>query len=94
MRNPYSENAPTEKSMSSLFALRPDVLPKTEREQREELLEYFARKLGRPIGYIRFCLKGMMDLPTLHFIDSDCRQAEARGVPWGAAFRTSIKAHE
>ena len=90
--NPYTSNAPTEKSMSSLFALRTDILPKTEREQREELLEYFARKLGRPIGYIRFRLKGMMDLPTLYYLKSiSDRYENERNGAWGKCWYGALK---
>lgn len=64
--------------------------PKNKATERGELLKYFAQKLNRPIPYVAFRLTGM-DIPTLYYIKSECGQAEYRGIPWGAAFYTSIK---
>jgi hypothetical protein len=64
--------------------------PKTRTTERGELLQYFSQKLNRPIPYVAFRLT-KMDLPTLYYIKSDCDQAANRGIPWGAAFYTSIK---
>lgn len=78
------------KPIGTLFASY--VLPvKNRATERGELLKYFSTKLARPIPRVAAYLKGMQDLQTLYFIKSSCDQAEARGIPWGAAFHTSIK---
>lgn len=75
---------------SSLFA-NYRIPVKNQVTERGELLKYFSLKLQRPIPRVATYLKGMQDLKTLYYIKSDCDQAEARGVPWGAAFHTSLK---
>lgn len=72
-----------------------DLLARRDKEQKKvtergELLAYFAQKLGKKIPYVAFRVQGM-GLKDLYFIKSDCDQAEARGVAWGAAFHTSLK---
>jgi hypothetical protein len=81
-------------TMKDLFGNWSVPIPKNEKQKRGELISYFAQKTGRTEGYIRFKLTGMMDLDTLYFLRSDCDQAAARGVPWGAAFHTAIKPKE
>lgn len=65
-------------------------LKKTRATERGDLLKYFSGKLKKPIPRVAFALTGM-DLQTLYYIKSDCDQAERKGIPWGAAFWTSIK---
>lgn len=58
--------------------------------ERGDLLVYFASKLDRKIPSFSWALKGL-ELVDLYYIKSDCDQAEARGIPWGAAFWSSLK---
>lgn len=86
----------TIKDTASLMAAY--ILPTPQKgrkpSERGELLAYFAKKLGVTIPRVASQLKGMQDLRTLYYIKSDCDQAEARGIPWGAAFHTSLKVPE
>ncbi len=68
----------------------PLFIEKKKGTERGELLKYFAQKLHKKIPYVAFKLTGM-DLNTLYYIKSECDQAEQRGIPWGAAFYSSIK---
>lgn len=63
---------------------------KKKASERGELLRYFSEKLSRPIPRVAMYVKGL-EVKDLYFMKSDCDQAEARGVPWGAAFHTSLK---
>lgn len=79
------------KSTATLFANYKMPQASKRMSERGELLYYFADKLGWPVGRVGARLKGMQDLRTLYFIKSDCDQAASRGVPWGAAFHTSLR---
>lgn len=85
------ETTHTIKDTASLFASYRVPETKTRTSERGELLKYFSQKLQRPIPRVAGYLKGLQDLKTLYYIKSDCDQAEARGIPWGAAFYTSLK---
>lgn len=76
-------------SLSALLEKRTTV-PQKRVTERGELLKYFAGKLGIDIRYVAFKVTSM-NLQDLYFIKSDCDQAEAKGIPWGAAFYTSLK---
>ena len=84
--NPYAEEKETLKTISLFHAYTVQ-----EPWKRGQYLEYFAGKVNKPIGFVAMKLKGMQDLRTLAHIKSDCDQATHRGIPWGAAFYTSIK---
>lgn len=87
------EETGTPVAIASLFAnyKMPQPTKAKAATERGELLKYFSQKLQRPIPRVATYLKGMQDLKTLYYIKSDCDQAEARGIPWGAAFHTSLK---
>lgn len=75
--------------MAALFQKRMEQ-PKKRATERGELLKHFAQKLNTNIRFVAFKVT-KMNLQDLYFIKSDCDQAEARGIPWGAAFYTSLK---
>ncbi len=77
-------------NMQQISTLFREIAPQKKQSERGSLLEYFAGKLHKKIPYVAFKLTGM-DLSTLYFIKSSCDQAENRGIPWGAAFYSSIK---
>lgn len=83
------ESTDTLVSMGALLAKRAPS-QKTRATERGELLRYFAKKLNRNIRYVAFKVT-KLGMDDLYFIKSDCDQAEARGIPWGAAFYTSLK---
>lgn len=82
------EKAPV--ALATLFGSYEIPKPKKRVSERGELLKYFSSKLGRPIPRVATYLTGL-EVKDLYFIKSDCDQAEARGIPWGAAFHTSLK---
>lgn len=84
------EEAHTIVSTASLFSTYKLVQTKKKLTERGELLSYFSHKLGQPIPRFVWRLKGLK-LPDLYFIKSDCDQASARGVAWGAAFHHSLQ---
>lgn len=59
--------------------------------ERGELLKYFASKVGMPIGRMAFHVQHLQ-MKDLYFLKSDCDGAVARGVAFGAAFWSAIKA--
>lgn len=74
--------------IGSLLPLK--VHLKSEKEQREILIAYFAKKMGWSKKGMYFKLVHLKELRDLYYIKSDCDQAEARGVPWPAAFRDAL----
>ncbi len=58
--------------------------------ERGELLSYFSTKLHKKIPYVAFKLTGFT-IQDMYYLRSSCDQAEHRGIPWGAAFYSSIK---
>lgn len=78
-------------SIESLLASYRVPVAKKNNTERGDLLAYFSKKLGISIVRVAAKLKGMQDMATLYYIKSDCDQAEARGIPWGAAFYTALK---
>lgn len=62
--------------------------------ERGDLLVYFAKKTGKPIGYIAMRLKHMPELKDLYYLKSLCDQEEFRGTPWTKVFYGSIKPRE
>lgn len=66
-------------------------LPKKgKKTERGELLKYFSEKLHISIPLVAFRVTGLT-VQDLYYIKSACDQAEARGVPWGATFTSSLK---
>lgn len=64
--------------------------PPTRRSERGELMEYFAKKLSKPIGYVAYKLTGFK-VPDMYYLKSICDQAEQRGEPWAKVWYGSIK---
>lgn len=77
-------------STASLFGSYQLPLPKKRVTERGELLSYFSQRIGKPIGFVAMKVTGLK-LPDLYYLKSSCDQAAVRGVPWGAAFYTSLK---
>lgn len=81
-------NLQSAESLFSGYVLPP--ITKQRASERGELLSYFSTKLQRSIPRVAVYVKGLT-VQDLYFIKSDCDQAELRGLPWGAAFHTSLK---
>jgi hypothetical protein len=58
--------------------------------ERAELIGYFARKMGWTDKGAAMAVSHLKENRDLYYLKSDCDQAEARGVPWPAAFRTAL----
>lgn len=80
-------------SASDLFGVARVLTTKNRKTARGELLKFFADKTGRSMGYVAFKCTGL-DMDALYYLQSDMRQANARGVAWGAAFHTALKPTE
>lgn len=94
----YAEQAQTERleGLGSLLKGRRlvPVPEKTRKTERGELLKYFSGKLKMPIPRVAKHLEHLKEVRDLYYLKSDCDQAEARGVPWSAAFWTGIRPRE
>lgn len=103
--SPYAEEPL--RQADSTAALLSRYVPKAEKttaQKRADLIEEFAKRLHKPFGFVcgklahlGYDKNGVKDpereLRDLYYIKSDCDQAAARGVPWGAAFYTAIKSN-
>src|SRR5689334_12427990 len=59
-------------------------------DERATLIAYFAKKMGWTGRGTAITVGHLKELRDLYYLKSDCDQAEARGVPWPAAFRTAL----
>lgn len=85
MNNPYAPEKETVQRISipSKYILK--------EETRGDLLEFFAGKMKKEIPYICGRIGKGKSLGQLREIRSDCVQAEARGIAFGAAFNQATK---
>ncbi len=77
-------------SMTDLFG-NYRLAPKVKVGERALLMGDIARKTGIEIGHLAGMLGHLKDPRDLYYILSDIKQAHARGVPYSAALRASLK---
>lgn len=78
------------KPISQLFAGY-EIPPKKARvTERGELLKFFAGKMSRSIPFMAKRLVHL-SIEDMYYLQSDTRQAEARGIPFGAAFNKALQ---
>lgn len=77
-------------SMTDLFG-NYRLAPKIKVGERALLMGDIARKTGIDIGQLAGMLGHLKDTRDLYYILSDLKQAYARGVPYSAALRQSLK---
>jgi hypothetical protein len=65
-------------------------IPKSKKTERGELLKEMAEGTGLTIRRVAYFVTGL-SVEDLYFLASDCRQAAARGIPYGAAFHAALK---
>jgi len=67
------------------------LVAKSGTSERATLLGWFADKTGIEIGQVAFMVGHLKDLRDLYFLQSDMKQASARGIPYSAAFRKALR---
>ena len=69
---------------------KPDPVASKPISERAMLLGWFAEKTSIEIGHVAFMVGHLKDLKDLYYLQSDMKQAHARGVLYSASFRSAL----
>jgi hypothetical protein len=72
----------------------PQKAPSKRGNERSDLIQYFAQRMGWKYPRAAKTLQHVTDLADLYFLQKECENAEKKGIAFGAAFWTRIKVKE